>query len=330
MASKSAKTGSKTERKLNIYDIANAAGVSPGTVSRVMNNRDRVKSSTRERVLAAAKELGFQPNSAVRKPEIAIVTEQGYCDRINGYSATLVQHLSFELTKRGYDIQLPEEAIDTLETAYFNGMIVVTHGPSVSAMIQKLEKRIPTIFIDRFPEQDSGYSVSSDHHQSGYLAAEHFAQNGRKKPAFVSNNLPSNKARFEGFQQALKDHGIESDPALNYLSDKGEALYIGLNNLVRAGADAIYVPGSSLEAMEAIHILTYVMKKRVPDDIALIGGENDRISSFLVPPLTTIEEPLREMAQQSVALLGDLIEGKKPEEPRQMLPVRLIRRVSGG
>lgn len=323
---------SNSPRKLNIYDIAHAAGVSPGTVSRVMNNRDRVKDSTREAVLRTAKQLGFQPQAAIRKPEIALITEPGFTDRINGYSATLVQYLSFELTRRDYDIQLPEEDIDTLRTAYFNGMIVVSHGPNTRETVAQLESRIPTIHIDLFDAAGSNHVVYSDHEQAGYLAGMHFAQSGRKRPGFLAENWPPNTVRLQGFRRALEECRLPADPALSYLINEQEAPYIGLNHLVRANCDAIYVPGASLQAMEALHILTYVMKKEVPEEIALIGGENDRISRFLNPPLTTIQEPLQALAQRAVHHLSTLLNDETTSAGpiRETLPVRLIRRVSGG
>jgi LacI family transcriptional regulator len=101
-----------------------------------------------------------------------------------------------------------------------------------------------------------------------------------------------------------------------------------VTRLVRAGADAIYAPGSSFEALECLHILAYVMGLKVPQDISLIGGENERVSSLLSPPLTTIEEPLREMAEQAVTMLDRLTSGEKISPRNAMLPVRLIDRNS--
>jgi LacI family transcriptional regulator len=97
---------------------------------------------------------------------------------------------------------------------------------------------------------------------------------------------------------------------------------------VRAGADAIYAPGSSFEALGCLHALSYVMGIKVPQDIALVGGENQRISSLLNPPLTTIEEPLRDIAEQAVGMLEALTSGNKVAQRRVVLPIRLIERNS--
>ncbi|CAA6679357.1 MULTISPECIES: LacI family DNA-binding transcriptional regulator [unclassified Lentimonas] len=325
-ATKPKKPGSK----VSIYDVAAHIGVSPGTVSRVINNRDRVKTSTREKVLAAARELGFAPQAAVRRREIAVITEEDYRDRIAGYSASLTQHLAFELTRREMALQLPEAALDSLQTAYINGIIVVSHGPHVEAAIEQLEKRLPVVHIDLFEKTKDRYTVNSDHEQAGYLAALHFVECGRKRPAFFAYDGAPNRARLRGFKRGLQEAGLSLDENLFLTVAQGEPFYVALNSLVRMRADAVYVPGSSMEAVEALHLLHYVLKQEIPKDIAVIGGENDRLSSLLVPPLTTIEEPLGDLAIKAVEMLQTLMDGDKPAKAQVTLPVKLIRRASGG
>lgn len=323
--------GSKKSR-VSIHDLAKHLGVSPGTVSRVINNRDRVKAETRERVLAAAKELGFEPQAAARRPDIAIITEEDYIDRITGYSASIVQHLSFKLTRRGMNIQLPEQVDEGMETAYINGAIVVTHGPHVNRIMGRLERRIPTVHFDLFENEEGRYIVRSDHDQAGFLAASHFLKTGRKSPViFCPDGGAPNQLRIAGFKRALEEAGrLASDAQCTCVIELGEQHYSSLNRMIKSGVDAIYVPGSSLEALEVLHILSYVMNLKVPEDVALIGGENCRISSLLNPPLTTIEEPLERLSSEAVKMLEILRAGDIPECPQVTLPVRLIRRVTGG
>ena len=109
-------------------------------------------------------------------------------------------------------------------------------------------------------------------------------------------------------------------PGVNHFS--------AVTRIVRAGADSIYAPGTSFQAMECLHILTYVMGLKVPQDISLIGGENEGISIIQNPPLTTIEEPLRDMAERAAAMIDQLTSGQAVSEPQVTLPVRLIERDS--
>lgn len=318
----------------SIYDLAKAAGVSPGTVSRVMNNRDRVKSSTREKVLEKAHELGFKPQSTVRRPEILILTPNDF-NRESGYCATLVQHLAFSLTRNGMDILLPEDPMEGLSNTYFSGIISIGSNLELIHHLGTLNATMPVVCIDYFELEGNDspptfHYVRSDHEQAGYLAGQHFAKAGRRCPALLARDGPSNRARLRGFNCAMEEAKIPKDHQLCYLIEKSEAFYVGLNSLVRQGADAIYTPGSSFEAVEAQHILSYVMNIQIPEQIALIGGENDKISSMLIPPLTTVEEPLIEMARHAVEIIQRLVEGKACELRQVTLPTRLIKRTSGG
>src|SRR6478736_920268 len=94
-------------KKATIYDLARLAKVSPGTVSRVLNNRDRVKLETRETVLRAAAKLNLKPQASVRNREIVILSEPTYPDRFGGYSATLTAHLSYAFSRRNIGVLLP-------------------------------------------------------------------------------------------------------------------------------------------------------------------------------------------------------------------------------
>src|SRR6185312_145611 len=94
-------------KKATIYDLARIARVSPGTVSRVLNNRDRVKAETRENVLQAAAALNLKPQASVRHREVALISEPTYPDRFGGYTATLTAHLSFAFSRRDIGVLLP-------------------------------------------------------------------------------------------------------------------------------------------------------------------------------------------------------------------------------
>ena len=86
------------KKRPTIYDLAELAGVSPGTVSRVLNNRDNVRSQTRSKILQLAQEIGLKPQVTARTKEIAVVTDPHYTDRFHGYSNVLTSHVAFALT----------------------------------------------------------------------------------------------------------------------------------------------------------------------------------------------------------------------------------------
>jgi LacI family transcriptional regulator len=315
-------------KRATIYDLARLANVSPGTVSRVLNNRDRVKTETREAVLRAAADLNLKPQASVRNREVAILSEPTYPDRFGGYAGTLTAHLSFAFARRNIGVLLPVNPLVELPTKFIDGIVVVTEAKALRELVVELEKRMPVVHIDKFQNAQDEYVVCSDHYAAGYMAARHFIERGKRRPAFVGGDYAAFAERLKGFKKALSEAEIPIDeqraslygPESNYMSVVTRA--------VRAGADAIYAPGSSYEALECLHVLAYVMGMKVPQDISLIGGENERVSSLLNPPLTTIEEPLREMAEQAAAMLDKLTTGHRVTERRVVLPIRLVERNS--
>jgi LacI family transcriptional regulator len=334
-SSASAKSGAKLAnaphavgKKATIYDLARIANVSPGTVSRVLNNRDRVKPETRESVLRAAAELNLKPQASVRNREMVILSEPTYPDRVFGYSATLTAHLSFAFSRRNIGVLLPTNPFEELPTKFFDGIVVVTQDKALRELVADLEKRMPVVHIDKFPVDPDEYTVCSDHFGAGYMAARHFIERGKRKPAFFGGDYFPFAERLRGFRKALAEADLPVDEQRASLFGPESNHASVVTRIVRAGADSIYAPGSSFEALECLHILSYVMGLKVPQDISLIGGENERVSSLLNPPLTTIEEPLRDMAEQAVAMLDRLTNRESIAKRNIMLPVRLIDRNS--
>jgi LacI family transcriptional regulator len=318
----------KADKRPTIYDLARVAGVSPGTVSRVLNNRDKVAPETRDRILKAATTLNLKPQVAVRTRQIAILSEPTFTDRIEGYAATLTAHLAFAFSRRNIGVILPSNPFEQLPGAFLDGIVAVTFDKELRTMLRDLESRIPVVYMDKFEAEPKQWTVCSDHAASGYLAAKHFLARGKKRLGFLGGDAPPFLERLRGYRRALAEAKLTPDERLLQPMPAGTSHTAAVTRLVRAGADSLYVPGTSFQAMECLHLLTYVMGVRVPQDISVIGGENEGISQWQNPPLTTVEEPLREMAEKAVAMLDALTQGERWPERQVTLPVRLIERDS--
>lgn len=321
-------SGNPPQKKSTIYDLARLAEVSPGTVSRVLNNRDKVKPETRERVLRAAKELNLKPQVSVRTRQIAILSEPTFTDRIEGYAAALTAHLAFAFSRRNIGVLLPSNPLEQLPGFFLDGVIAVTFDKALQDLLQDLETRMPVVYMDKFDLNPAEYAVCSDHFNSGYMAAKHFIARGRQRLAYLAGNTRPFVERLNGFKKAMIEAKIPVDDRLQLLVGGDVNRSSAVTRIVRGGADAIYAPGSSFQAMECLHILTYVMGLKVPHDVSLIGGENEGVSALQNPPLTTLAEPLKEMAERAVEMIDRLTVGEAVQ-PRQLtLPVRLIERAS--
>lgn len=314
-------------KKVTIYDLARHTGFSPGTVSRVLNNRDKVKPKTRELILNAAKELDLKPQASVRTRQVAILTEPTFSDRVEGYAATLTAHLSFAFSKKKIGIVLPSDPFEELPGLFLDGIVAVTYDTQLVKFLQNLETRLPVVYMDKFEVTKTQYRVFSDHYNSGYLAAKHFIERGKKKLACFGGEGPGYIERLKGYRDAIVEAGMTPDERLLVVAGSGTDSAV-VTRIAKSGADCIYVPGTSLQAMKCIHLLTYVMDVKVPEDISIIGGENEGISELIHPPLTTIEEPLREMSEAAVNMLDRLTLGDTVETHSIKLPVNLIERDS--
>lgn len=316
-----------SSKKVTIYDLARHTGFSPGTVSRVLNNRDKVKPETRERILNAAKELDLKPQVSVRTRQVAILSEPTFTDRIEGYAATLTAHLSFAFSRRNIGVMLPSDPLDQLSGLFLDGVVAVTYNAQMLSFLKEIEKRLPVVYMDKFEVTANQYRVYSDHYNSGYLAAKHFLARGKRKLAYFGGEGPGFVERLRGYKAAMEEENVLVNDRLMVMAGPNTHSAV-VTRLVRDGADSIYVPGASLQAMECIHLLTYVMGLQVPRDISIIGGENEGISELLNPPLTTIAEPLREMADAAVEILDRLTSGRIEDTHSVLLPVKLIERNS--
>ncbi len=315
-------------KRPTIYDLAKLAEVSPGTVSRVLNNKDKVNPKTRAKILELAHEIGLKPRATARSKEVAVITEPHFTDRFRGYTSVLTSHVAFALSEQNIGMLLPSDPVKQLPGYFIDGVIAVTYEPEIQAMLKEVEKKIPVVYLDNFEATANQYVVRSDHYQSGYKAAQYFIERGMKKLAFLSGDTIPARVRLEGYTDAIKEAGLSIDNKLQILMKNDESIYMIVNRVVKNGADALFVPGASMQAIEALHVLNNVMSLHVPNDISMIGGENTGISVFQHPPMTTMSEPLAEMAKAAVDMVLSLSEKQTVKERTVTFPVELIERDS--
>ncbi|MEM9159342.1 MAG: LacI family DNA-binding transcriptional regulator, partial [Verrucomicrobiota bacterium] len=272
---------SPKSKRSTIYDLARIANVSPGTVSRVLNNKDKVKAATRERVLKAAQQLDLKPQASVRAKQIALVMEPRFENRFRGYSAILLAHLSFALTSRKYGLFIPENPVEELKDYFLDGIIAISFEKEIKELLANLEKRTPVVYLDNFEKRKGIYTVRSDHYEAGRIAAKHLIEKGKTKLAYLASNTLANQIRAQGFADAIEETGIKRDPRLSALESKDSTSPTVISRLIRNGADSIFAPGTSHEVLRVVHNIEYVMGLKVPEDISVIGGENMGITEFI-------------------------------------------------
>lgn len=298
---------------VNIKDVARQAGVSIGTVSRVLAKNETVGPALREKVEATIRELDFKPNHVARGLRRRRTDMIGLVipDITNPFFAELAKHveaiafrsgLSVLLSITNDDPEIEVAQIESLLKSRPTGLIVV---PIQSGQSQGWKGDTSTVVVDR---RLVGHGLLSvDHHGGAALAADHLIGLGHRRIAYIAGpaDAPVSRARRAGFVDHLKAAGIEPEIVeghFDYVS--GEAL--GCRLLDRAPerrATAI----ATANDQQAIGLLRAAddLGIKVPDQLSVIGFDDIPLASLITPRLTTIGQPVEEIAKRAVAAALD-------------------------
>jgi LacI family transcriptional regulator len=330
-------------------DIARRAKVSVATVSRVINQSVAVDPATESRVREAVRELGYRPNLLARSFRRNVTHTIGLLvpDNSNPFFAEVARMIEDAGFREGYNVilcnsDLSQEKqaayVDVLLAKRVDGLILVSSG-LVSLVdgqdpIQRvMDAGVPCVVIDRDLGDLPVDQVLIDNHQGGYLAGKYLTDLGHREIACIvgpSDTTPS-AGRFAGFEQAL----AEVDPDLRpvaYVSSNGryDGGEFAINELLGMGVSmsAIFVFNDlvAIGAHGALRRSGY----RVPQDVSLVSFDNVMLASAVYPPLTTVAQPIAEMAELSVRLLLERIANKDARHARIVLSTTLVERESSG
>ncbi len=321
-----------------IYDVARAAGVSPATVSRVLNEPSRVQSGTRKRVMEAIGALGFVPKADAvahaRKQykKIGVIapffTEPSFMQRLRGLSSVL-SGKHYELVV--YAIESVEELDEYVDMLAANrrvdGLVVLclNFGPETLQTLR--DSLLPACFVE---SDVSGFdSVAVDNYEGGRLAARLLHEKGYRRPAFIGEAssrpfaVPSTDIRLRGFRDYFLEKGITLEDRHTWLgefssgtADRGiEGLLGGVDlpDCVFASSDMIALRVSKFAAARGM---------RVPEDLGLIGFDDLDIAEYL--SLTTVSQGLDESGRLAAEMILDRLQepGRSPRKILAALEVK--------
>jgi LacI family transcriptional regulator len=329
---------------VTIYDVARAAGVTIGTVSKALNGQGKLRQETRARVQEVAARLGFQPNSLAqsllrgRSFTVGLLTT----DRYGRFSIPLLSGIEDALGESQVSVFLcntfdnpvrERQHIESLLAKHVDGIIVTGRRTDPRPPIALDSKRAPVLYAYTQVADPGALCLLPDDEQGARLAGEHLVSHGRRRLAHITGPgyFAAVQERIEGMRAVLRQHGLECPEhrilagpwseawgyqAVNNLLDSDstiDAIFCGSDQLARGAADALRERGV-----------------RVPDDIALVGFDNwEVIAAATRPPLTTIDMNLHELGRQAGIRLLDLVNGKK-ETGIIRLPCSLVLRASCG
>ena len=319
----------------SIRDVARLAGVSPATVSRVINGTANVSPERRDQVLRAISQTGFVPNEVARSlfkkssksigliiPNIRNPFFTQLAQVVDAVARQYGHH--FLLCNVGTDLDEERTALQMLAALNTDGVVIASSNEEIEADLSRY--KMPIVVIDAlFETPDVNAYIYCDFYRGGQLAAQHLTECGCRSIVCIRGpqNLYSARARYQGYRDFCRAHGIQERVA-----DCEYDFYSGLEAAERLldrypNTDGII----ACNDLVAISIYKILHKRRisVPKQIQLIGFDDIALASVVSPELTTIHQPIREMGIQATKLI---LEPPIPPKSGQqhILPVSLVPR----
>lgn len=325
--------------KVTLEMVALAAGVSPSTVSRILNGSAVVSADKRAAVVAAVARLGFVPNPVARglaggrTLSVGVVTQA--ID--SPFYGVALRGIEDELSQAGYsplfvsghwNAATEANCIDVLRSRRVDGIIVLT-GRLSDAALAETARILPIVVTGRSMQAPGLYALNFDNFEGGRLATHHLLQLGHRRIAFIGGDPrhPDAKERHRGYRAALEAAGLRYEPALvmpgQYSEDSGR---LAVERLLDSREPFTAVFSANDQMAFGAALTLYRRRIRVPDDVSLVGFDDLSTAPFALPPLSTVHHPIYELGQLAAAAMLQLLAG---DEPTAKLPApRFILRQS--
>jgi LacI family transcriptional regulator len=327
---------------VTIFDVAREAGVSYGTVSRVLNNRDHVKPETRAAVMQVVDRLGFVANQQARslaggRSQVIGLLLHGLS---TGYSDEILRGIDAELEAANYDLmlytthrrKLKESAyVGTITRGMADGLLLLLPRNSAQYLDSLRARKFPYMLIDHQGRGDTKHSVGATNWQGGYDATQYLIELGHRRIGFVMGTLDLACAtdRLAGYRKALEDNAIPFDAHLVCPGDFSQPSGFA------AGRTLLSLPERPTAIFSSNDVMAFgVMEAArddglgIPDDLSIIGFDDVPQAALVHPPLTTIRQPLEEMGRVATQLLLKLISDPQADVQPVTLPTSLVVRQS--
>ncbi|MHC5268644.1 LacI family DNA-binding transcriptional regulator [Enterococcus sp. LJL98] len=320
---------------IKLTDVAKKAGVSPTTVSRVINNYGSLSQKTIDKVQAAMKELNYQPNSFARSLQGKNTQLIGliFPTVANPFFGELIEKIETKLFERGYKSILCDSANNREKERSYLNMLAANKVDGVIAGAHNLgiqeyeELTLPILSFDR-ALASSIPIVGSDNYQGGWIATENlFAQGGKKIGIMTgshASNSPTND-RLKGYLDFIESKGLT--PYVYRFEAFEHSLALKNMKIKRILEEEALDSLFCTDDLTALLVMNHCREQgiAVPEDFKLIGYDGTRFIQDYFPHLTTIVQPIDDLAELLVELLIQRITyPEKPLEAAYRLPVRLL------
>lgn len=342
------KAGRRPHSRVTISDVAKHAGVSPMTVSRVMNGETNVREATRTAVNEAIELLGYAPNKAARSLASGHQLQIGllYDNPSSTYLSAMLLGLLDQARQSDTQIvvvecQTESDGIEALHSMVKGGVDGIILSPPLcdSRKVLDLLERTRTLAVMVGSQYDDRRisSVCIDEYMAARAMTEHIISLGHKRIGFItgSPDQTASQGRFLGYRDALSAHGVAHDDAL--VAEGWFTYRSGLNaaeKLLRLADRPTAIFASNDEMAAAAVAVAHRRRIEIPGELTICGFDDTLLATTVWPEITTIHQPIDAMAHAAVELLAKGIRQRRAGEDVEchhlILDYRLIRRESDG
>lgn len=309
---------------VTVREVARLAGVSPSTVSRVLNNYVDLRPETRRRVLEAAQKLGYQPNHVARSMVLKRTFTLGLVvsDLANpfyGETARIITQTAHQLNYEVIvcntedDVALLRRSVDALRSRRVDGIICGSAFLNDPVFGELVDSGFPCIFYNRKIDHENSHYIVLDNEAAGLEATKHLISLGHKRIAFVAGHPSTSTARDRqlGYMQALQEHGLPVDAAyIRYGGyDQLRASVVVQELLSAPNRPTGIVCANDVMALGALDGAMSV-GLQVPEDVSVVGFDDIEVAGLRRVSLTTVAQNKVEMSRLAVEKLVEIIEGR--------------------
>jgi len=334
-------TQPKTRSRATSYDVARLAGVSQSAVSRCFKPGASISKKMREKVMAAAKELNYQPNAIAR----GLITRRSnlvavlVSSQMNFYYPEVLFQLTDRFSNQGLRVLLftineeadVEEAIDQIWQYQADGVISASYL-SVAQHELLQERGIPVVMFNRYFADLPTNSIWCDTEGATQVLVRHLTDFGHKNFGLIEGPEYSmvNRERMRLVRQAISDQGgeIVGEARGTY---RYESAALATQNLMESKTrPTAIIAANDMMAMGALDELKNVMGRSVPGDVSVVGFDGIGAARFAAYELTTIRQPIGRMAESAVTMMLDRIEKPETSMEKRVLTGSFIQGTSTG
>ncbi|WP_123041630.1 LacI family DNA-binding transcriptional regulator [Cohnella candidum] len=316
-----------------IVDVARRAGVSPATVSRVLNDSNLVTEKTKRKVLQVIEEMDYHPHAAAKQLRSQRTMTIGVIvpDINNSYFAEIIKGVENMAHARKYKVIIcdsdnkPEkekEYLGLLPNRAVDAMILVAPYAADELIFDYIDKGHFIGIIGRPVNHDKIPTVKTNNVKFSDQAVTHLIELGHRSIAYIAGYADSldSYERMEGYMKAMKEHHIPFAPGLMDNGDFHEqGGYAAMIRLIERGVPftAVYVANDEMAL--GVYKACRERNIRIPEDLAVVGVDNNRITKYLSPPLSTVEQPKYAMGALMAEKLIDIMNDNEFQGTREFV-----------